>query len=373
MTSIFKPYRMMVLALVVATSTTTANELEVEVGIGYDSNPFRLNDALFSTSSDTFLSTELEGELELGNLSLEADVEQRTYSDDDRADTTRFEAEVEYEQQLSKVVELEAGIEFVSSDRSYVSRFSGDTFRFGGVNAEDRYDFTRWEPSARVTAKLSDQHRLRLTLSHRQQDYDDFTAIGLSNLDYDQTNIEAQWRYRPIDAFTITPELELSQRDYDDRPAADSAGADIPGSTLSYDYVGVGLRLRYELSDKTTISPRINFVQREDNGGGFYDTDDLRVAVSLNHKPAKNQRLYMVLSYSDLEYSRANTTNIEEDSEAPSRSGWRIRVSYEQPVLQLADEHLIGFVNLQAEDFDADLREYQYDRYQATVGVKYSF
>lgn len=349
-----------------------AAEVSFESKVGYDDNPFRLNTDLFSISSDTFVQSQLKLGFEKQGFQASLRASDKTYENDSRADEQRLSAGISYQLDLPAKMNLSLGVDFNQQDRSFVSRFSGDTFMARGQSGADRYDYQRIQPSLQWQMKPHKKHKLSLELAHRQQRYEDLTALGLFSLDYDQTQSTLLWRYQFAKTWRISPELYYAERDYKTRPAEDAEGENIEGLVLHYTYVGAGAELRYKPSRKLQFRWALNAQRRVDNGGGFYDTDTVGGSFRLIYKPKKYHRSELRVTYSDLDYKRNVTTDVEANSETPSRSALRFKATHERPLFKIAKQPLMLELESNLEAHNAELVQYQYDRYRLTVGLNYS-
>lgn len=349
-------------------------DIKLKSAVGFDTNPFQFNDDLEPVSRDEYIHTNASASKKIGNLNLRGTLINRTYRTQSDANYLMLSAKAQYGIKLNKKQKLYLSLRYNKFDGTYVSRFTGDVFSFSDTDAGDRYDYQRWTPSLYYMHYIGKKHRFTGRLSHRIQNYKDFTDIGLSDLDYRQTSANLTWRYRPNKRWRFTPYIDLSYRDYDNRLAKAANGDNIEGSSLAYKGVNLGLKIEKQINKQFSISSNLNIDRRKDNASGYFDRDSKGISLKLNHETAKNQLGHIGVDYVDIEYN-ASVRNTEDESEniTPSRTGWRYQVQYQWPIKKLYDNDLTLKLQARHQLYESQNAFYQFNQTSAYIGLGYQF
>lgn len=365
----------LLLACCVVAEVAMAAEFQLATGVGYDENPFRLNET-FPAESDQFLLTEVR--VDLGESSpFFARLTARTnhYLDQDRADSVFVTAVTGYETELGEAEhELRLSLIGVHSDRTYVSRFTGDTFQVRGFDAGDRYDYSRLGARAEIDFQIGEQTELMLDLQYREQNYEDFDNLTISNLDYGQfiaqMALRSQWGSRL--RYDIV--LEGSQRDHDSRQARGIDGRLLPDSVLEYDYEMIGLNLRYRLTPRSFLYAEFELEDREDNAERYYSTEMYQTDLIYRHFGQDGSRFTLSASFRDNDYVRNSLLqDIETEAEAPSSRGWRFNSQIQRAIYQRGETTLYWFAEANYWNYDSPRNFYEYSRLNIETGLRVEF
>ncbi|NTS76688.1 autotransporter outer membrane beta-barrel domain-containing protein [Catenovulum sp. SM1970] len=361
------------LAMAVATPAM-ATDVHISSGLGYDDNPYRLNEA-FKPESDTYWRNKVRIKHDFNkNWYTDARLDSSVYADDSNADTLSTHIEAGYKTRLlDNKATLTTSLAHKYFDKTFVSRFSGQEYFYKGNNASDRYDYQRWTPEIDLTYRLDKNNRFKASFDYRFQAYEGYTDLGLSNLDYEQAKLKFEWRHRFNKNFSITPNIELTKRSHDERLAKDALGKNIPGKVLSYDYQGAGVKSFYRFNKATSLSTSFKYIQRNDNASGYYDTEEKVFSTRLLHKFDKNTRLTLGLRYADLDYQRQLFTDVETEDETPSTEGWRVQAKYQQHAFSVKDVPVSWYADANYYDYTAEINAYEYDRVKLESGLSFKF
>ena len=355
-------------------SVSHSAELTLETAGGVDSNPFRLSDT-FPVDSEVYWKNRLSFEVgESSPWEWRFSATDWRFPGDDRADatvtTTRLGRLIELGES-DHTLNLSAGARI--NDRTFVSRSQGDVYTTGGQEAGERYNYDRWDISADFDFRFKNRRTLQLDFEYRDQDYDDFTDLGISNLDYRAIDLELTWQAYLNKQFRYRLILDVNHRDYDDRRSKTQAGTDIPGSDSEYDSLGFSVQGRYRLSDRSYLYTTIGYSEREDNGGGYYDTDALTASIRYRYRWPSDATLWVSAYYRDLDYARgALLQDVENDAEPPSTAGWRMVVTYDHPLKKYERGTLSWFTNARYHNYRSDRSIYEYDRWTWEVGLRFT-
>lgn len=374
---IYKMKKHLIYGAIIAslTSNASAITLKAEVSPGYDSNPYKLSDSL-DNGEAWFVDTNVFIKQKLAGLTLSGSLKNRAHEGSfNNADvfTGRLKALYKKTYAISdKKVVSRLGIQTGFKDKTYVSRSTGDTGTFSGQKIEDRYDYDYWRLLGSSSIQLSDQVRTALALTYNNKSYDDQNITGISTLDYEQANLVNTWTFKHNSDGRFKLDLGIGERDYDNRRQKSKAGALVAGSDLKYFYHNVELSHRYKITQDLRTNVGIEYEERTDNGSGYYDTDKIKYSADVFYTVDKGFKLYAKSSYEDYEYDSLTTTD-ENDEDLPGKQGYTVKLGVEKDLSELTDMPVLGFAGIRFDNFDSNDPVYEYDRYQAFMGIKVNF
>jgi len=357
---------------------TTA--LDVKAAAGYDSNVFRLNDALSENGgmfTDVDAGFSAEGRVGRrwklgGELGLAARVHESAVDD---GDENRFRVRIGGERKAARRgAELDWALAHTVQDSTYVSRSTGLVAQNSGVEIGDRFDSGRTTLDAHLAVPFSRHTRGLVGAGITNKDYrNDYESLGLDRLDYRAYSLE------PGVAFQGRGhELELSvpftSRRYRDRRASDLLGTDIPGSNLEYRYVGLDARYEYAISPGHALKVRADFRDRSDNEQGYGDSTTTEIGLGWTSRVANSARYSLEATWSSREYDRIPAGSQQLNEEAVQREGYSLVAQYSNlmPGLKVYDVRL--FTEARWSSYRNDSNDlFSYDGYQALVGLRKAF
>ena len=349
--------------------------VELESGLGFDDNPFRLNNS-FNPIDDTFWLNDIEATLSANQyLSLELGIRDYRYQDNDDANSQRVRAAIRFERDFDKCdCRINASLLYRDIDRTYISRFTGQRFSFRNQDASDRYDFSEVRPQIAFTYDLNKQHSFSSNFRIDDRQYENYTAIGLANLDYFEYRNRTQWQYKPNKVSRYQVFAEYRFREYDERLAVNANGDDILGVISEYDHWKTGLRTRFKLAKRQWFYANVDYQDRTDNGEGFFDTETTQVYFRYYARFKDTTKLDLSARYTDLNYPRGQQTqDVENQDETPSSQGWYYRAHVETELYRFNKTPLVGFITANYHDVSADLPAYAFDRTRVTAGIRIAF
>ena len=353
-------------------------EVTATVGIGYDDNPFKLSDAN-NDDEGALLDAGLRVEQSLGgNFALDARV-RHIVADGGSEDASRttYSAILEYEtdsELFGKPAELLFHGRVAGMDKTFVSRNTGSVGVFAGTQVPDRFDYTSFELRGRLDLDVSDTSTLRFQLDVRDRNYEDYTAIGLSNLDYQQVFGNFVWRYQPSDTHDIRLGAALGQRAYDNRQGRALDGTFVPDSNLDFTFFNADASWKYDLNNKSDIRFSYRYNTREDSVGGYFDTTRHTGTLRYRYRPGRDNRFAAELGFTDFTYDNIPASAIinNEENLGPN-DGLSGSLSYDRRLFENDDRDLWLETKIAYEDFDSDNVNFVYDRSVLQVGLKYEF
>ncbi|MCG8016383.1 MAG: hypothetical protein JAY97_09230 [Candidatus Thiodiazotropha sp. 'RUGA'] len=348
--------------------------LKADAAIGYDNNPFRLNDS-FSSQDGKYLYLKLKANQKFGNgFNIKASSRSRNYnSSKSDANQILFGLGAMYKQNMEihnkkSTVQVEAG--FKLKDKTYVSRFSGDVGEYGGNDISDRYDYNSFSLNASFDLRITKKLITEIGLKHRNRDYEDFNITGLSNLDYSQYYLTNDWTYKQNKKNRYDFKLYLGTRNYDDKREKNLNGNEIAGSDLEYDYFGVSIGHRYKVDKNISISWELKYQDRKDSGSGYYDMDEIIADIGIKYRFIKNWRFIGSLLYIDRNYPVRISISDENDIQSPDKQGYAIKFRFERDLPEISKYDTRAYIGMIYEDYDSDEPAYVYDRMQVMTGIK---
>lgn len=368
------------LLTLISTNSAAATALDVRTDFGYDSNAFKLNDQVAQRRG---MFTELDAGLDIkhpgssgGTIALDlgvsarwfesglSDGDEQRYSvrlrgdSGDRRDEHAFDWALRYWQQNS----------------TFVSRFTGRVATFRGAAIGDRFDSSVGELRGTWHLPGGAYGRLALQGAVETKNYlNDYTALGLDRLDYDQFGLEPQYEIGDR-ADTLRIGLPLALRQYRDRRVSDITGASIPGTDLEYRYSGVDARYVHEFSRANALEWSGGYELRRDNGVGYRNRKRWNGGIVWTLRPAIKTRLSAGLEYSSRVFDRPVTGDPTIVDETPEKKGYTANIKYVQPFPGLTLKDLSLLAEAQWESFDntRDVR-FSYDRLEAFAGLRKVF
>jgi len=170
-----------VAAIILATSQPAAADVVGEITPGYDSNPFKFNDAL-PIDGAAFLEGKVKYDYRIAaGVGFVAQGDMFLLGSD-ASDANKFtiSGAVDYKIKghfLEKKTNYVVRLKYTNQDKTYVSRTTGLPGTFGGSSTTDRYDTQAFDVRARMDIKLDKRLRLRLSMDGRDKSYEDYTAM----------------------------------------------------------------------------------------------------------------------------------------------------------------------------------------------------
>lgn len=371
--------KLYMVALLSSTMSYSVNaEVTGSLTSGYDTNPFKLSDAL-PIDEAGFVETDLRFNQSLASgLSVDIRADLLVHGDiAEDADMTTLSGalEWEYEGDLSgKKATYDARIRYSDQDKTYVSRTTGLRGEFGGEDITDRYDASWFDGRARVDVDLREHLSLRVAIEARNKEYEDYTAVGMSNLDYAQWSGTGTLRFRPDKQNDMKASLGYGLRTYDNRAGRDLAGATVAGSDLEYTFTDFDVSWKHSLPGDQDIKTSYTFKTREDNVSGYFDTTTNAFALRYRKEVSDKQKLVANITYTDYKYDNLSALAIVENEEPVGpKDGFRVSLSYEYELPAAGKSEWVMAAGLSHADYDSPNPVYAYDRTRVWVSIEAKF
>jgi len=253
--------------------------------------------------------------------------------------------------------------EFGINRQTYFDRDDGlPKTTTGGSNISDRYNYLSYGLSIDYDSKTG-AIPYTLTAGVEQLDYDD--PVGTTQLDHSRINLGIDSETRLSASSKFKYGYSYSIRNYTSRHARDAAGV-ISTQTLDYDYHQVDLTLRNRFNDRLVVYFDYKLKLRYDGYVGYNDSTTNSFKIRNIYKTA-NTRTRLVLTYYTIDY--ANAFNFE-DATQGDKSSDALKLNLKSE-FAYAGYQLWTAVELR--DKNSTDPRYQYDRYQASLGITMEF
>jgi hypothetical protein len=272
---------------------------------------------------------------------------------------------------------ISAGGRAFAYDGTFTDRATGEVYEAGvvpptdpptTVAIPDRIDFEsvgaflnlRWKQSRRLKWSVETEwDRVDYV-----EDYGDTT--DLDPLDYRAFTVRPGASFRLGDVATLGLQVALTDLDYDDRPALDKSGAEVPGTTRTYRYTQYRLSLGVVPAERWHLDVFLASGGRDDTFADYYDSVSRSGLVSLARALGRSSNLRLVASVRDVEYDHATVSGDPVDE---------IRARDERSFAGRFDRgfgpHLRWYVEGGREDSDSRDPVFSYDRDWMLTGIHY--
>ena len=373
---------MLAVACIFAAGPAEAAESDVDFNIGlnlgYDSNPHQL---ATNEPGGAFAELDLgfDVDVELGrSFDYFFEIDGTAYqSDVDNANTlgsglaTGF-AFTPYRQDGRRFTIAVGGI--LGMRRStFVSHTTGEILEvmvdpLTSVPIPDRFDSDTVGGFLDLELRLNRKVMLTLdTLVENRNYVEDYETLpGVDTLDYQRVTIEPGVRFNINGAMEIRVSLPITDREYDERPARDIDGIEVPGTIREYQYQALSVWFDIDAGGKWDFSIGLRGTDREDTFENYYDSMRLNASVRARREIGDNARLSLYGSLQDIDYDNATVLN-EVAGEIRSSDRTRFRGRYERVLSSRIDL----YVEAGTESEGNEDPVFAYDRTWTAVGLKF--
>jgi hypothetical protein len=370
-----KTYLWLAVAISTFSLNATAVDLTVEIAPGYDDNPFRLADNL-DPDGGWFLDTSAKLEHKADKIRLRGMIDNRAYEgsvDDADAFTAKLDGRYRTKYELAgKEATSHIKVGYTHKDKTYVARSTGLIGTDSGNNISDRYDYDSWEVEAKTAVNLTEALEVGLQLEYKNKDYEDYNIAGLSNLDYELIGLTNDWKYKIDKQSQFELDLNIANRDYDDKREKDLLGNKIAGTDLEYDYRSIAATYERDITKNLEASLQYAYEERRGSGSGYYDIDYSRASAKLRYKADDSLKITGGITYKDREYLNRSSFD-EEDEASPSTEGYTVSLGMEKSLALANDFPTSLIARVKYDDYDSPDSVYEYDRTQVYAGIKIGF
>lgn len=265
-----------------------------------------------------------------------------------------------------------AGVSHELGRSTFVDRATGLVYEVPGsgggadVPVPDRFDFDA--TGAFLNLRYTQNRRLKwfldTELEHTRYVKDYQVETDLSSLDYRSVVIEPGVKIKLNGVFSLGVSLALSRLDYDERPALDVAGTDVPGIRREYEYVQIRTSVTYDPANRFKVDLGIRADNRDDTYQRFLDYDSLGSQLRVEWARTPTSLVALHAEYTDLDYLHATVIDAADELR-------------ESDVLSLAAryQHTLGtglewFADLGTEDNTSTDPVFEYRRTWVQTGIR---
>ncbi|MDH5629220.1 MAG: hypothetical protein OEY96_03590 [Gammaproteobacteria bacterium] len=357
----------------VSTSALADKDVDIDMRYGNDSNPHKLADTL-SPKSESYVATNVAYSANNKEIYFKAELDSESYSDS-TADVTTIDLSVGYESDFKlkgTPYKYDVSLDYKIRDKTFVSNSTGQEASSGGQLIGDRFDSDTLDFNAEATYVAKSNLIYDLSYQFRSKSYEDFSALGLTNLDYSQHEIGLDMEYPTSDQVKFLTAIHYRMREYDNREAKDLTGAFIANTNLEYDYVDFEFGFLSKVG-KTRWKTTIGQTNRSDNELGYYDSSSLNFDISVRHKFGKKHTFRADFKYKDYEYdNRVDINQVTLNEETKARDGWSLDLDYQFPVTKWSKRTVYMYVELTTDDYDSTNPIFAYSKNNIGVGFRWA-
>ena len=355
---------------IISLQTAIGVEVSLQSTPGFDSNPLRLNEDLLPEGA-MFSENRLTLDHKIGDaLSIKFRAQATSFEEKLRdANRESLSSRFIYRIDPSKSSTVKFSGSMGLSDKTYVSRSTGQIAQFSGQDIGDRYDYNWQGLELDYRFRLNKIHRFDVEVILQSRDYHDYTNLGLSNRDYTQFELASSWRYKITKEWTVKNSFEYQFRDYLDREALDLGGNSIANSQLAYQYQGVSSELIWKVTKEHRVFAKFSYIDKSDNASGYYDTESLRFNAEWVWSPNKTDKIRVRWRYSDLKSSSTPLEDELDDTDGLDTVGSTLTLQGQKALWNVAGGRVSVLGRFQSYSYDAQQSIYTYDRNKFYLGL----
>lgn len=357
------------------------HELDLRADLGYDSNPFDLNqtigerDGMFTRLEAVFRAEDLSSTGWTKKADIGATAQQFESGMTDGNEEEYFVRARGNSNEKRNENGWDWALRVKMNDQTYVSRFTGAVATDDlGNEIGDRYDKLTGDFQAAWHFPGGRFGRFSVEGAATYRNYlTDYEELGLERLDYEEYEIGPGYDVGNREQ-NLRIGLNYSQRQYRDRRVSDAAGNPVAGTDLEYQYYGIDTRFRRDLTRKNTLELTGGYEIREDNGIGFADRTRWNAGIEWTYRPGTDTRLVIDFEWNSRVFDNQVTGDPTINDEVPDKQGYDFNVRYTTPFPGLKSRGYLLYAEAGAESYDnSDDVRYAYDRTVAFIGIRKIF
>lgn len=369
------------LGVLVSGTAWAGQELDLRAGLGYDSNPFELNQTIgeragtYAQLEAAFLAEGIAstGWSKAAEVGATAQVFESGMSDGD--EEKYFVRVLGNSNEKRNEHGWEWSLQAQMRDETYVSRFTGTVATDDlGNEIGDRYDKLTGDFQAAWHFPGGRFGRFSVEGAATYKNYlTDYEELGLERLDYEEYEIRPGYDVGGRDQ-NLRIGLNYSQRQYRDRRVSDAAGNLVAGTDLEYQYYGFDTRFQRDLTRKNTLELTGGYDIRKDNGAGFGDRTRWYAGIEWTYRPGTDTRLVIDFEWNSRVLDNQVAGDPTINDEVPDKQGYEFNVRYTTPFPGLKSHGYLLYAEAGSESYDnSDDVRYAYDRTAAFIGIRKIF
>lgn len=368
-------------------SPVQGHEFELEILVGGDTNPNKLSEtfevetAPYSTTRMTLSHMPTRTGFYY-DLDIQGDIyfsDEDAVSDPKNADRTRGEVTLGYKWRPRFTygrARFKWDVYAGAKDSTYIRKSTGNVAVTGTPPVEigDRFDasWTGFSTSGKVP--ISEEADFLYDLYVEDTQYEELTATNLSNLNYQQGEIDFGFEKRIWPKVNLKTMMGAGFRTYEDRRAKqENTGLDLVGTDLEYTFLEIENTLEYLITDRWKWQVGFDIDQRQDNEENYYDTTQGEFFMSFRYRNKKAVRFLVSASYLKREFD-----NIEEnpvlgidEEDLREREGFRVRFELNRNILPGTPYEMDVVIGGKVSSFENSNPIFTYDRSQLYFGIRW--
>lgn len=341
---------------------TYAFEVRLQPEMGYDTNPLSLADR-FNVTSSLYFDANARLRYDFDKYRIEGRVYQTHYFSEENANTNSYYVSGRY-RTTHKMFDLKTRSQVIfryrNSDKTFVSKNTGEVATFAGESIADRYDRTEIEVYGNSKIYLNKRVDTRIRYSLLTRDYKDFAIVGLSNFDYTLWEVSNEWVYAPNKAQEFFLELGLGLRDYDNKAQRELTGATIENTNLRYNSNNITAQYSHALSNNIEIELAHTISEQRDNGSGYYDFNNNETSVAVSYINTHKQRYNVKIKQLDKQFLNSPEFDLNNDGE-PSKKGYMLELAQQRDIALASDSAKLT-TGISYDNIDSNQANYNYNR-----------
>jgi hypothetical protein len=341
--------------------------------LGVDSNPYRFSNQ-YSITKAQYLQQDLSAKFSLNKywfskLSLR-DVQYQ--QQENWADNQKLIGELSFKKGKRK--QKRFNLKYEQLDKTYVSRLSGGLSSYSGSNLNDRYNYQQlssyWSQKITAARHLGWEYKIE----YRLKDYDDFSSIGISDLDYQSLSLTNEFTHKISKALQHQASVKLTRRDYKDKRQKNLQGNDEANTELSYLDAHFNYQHLWQQTKRHKLSMSLGYLLRKDNGSGYYDSAESTLKLTSKYRLSAKTSFSAQYQYVDFAYDRPSTqTSDATTEEYSSHQQHRLKLNSKVSLNRYFPVNAQWLINFQYIDENSDKSQYAYERLIFETGLRFKF
>jgi len=219
----------------------------------------------------------------------------------------------------------------------------------------------RWKQGRRLTLFVETS----LDRTDFVEDYQ--TTTNLDSLDYEAVAIRPGAKVQVGDVATLSLFVSLTDLDYDDRPALDDSGTEVPGTQRAYEYTQYGFTVAIKPSASWKLDLGLANGGRDDTYAGYYDSFSTSGFLAIGRDLGKRNRLRLYASMREVDYDHATVTGDPLDNDIRANEDMRYAARFSHTF----GERLRWFFEGGQQQSDSNDPVFAYDRDWVLTGIHY--
>jgi hypothetical protein len=365
-------------SIVVVSSAVASAQTDTSISatsqVGYDSNPYRLNDQ-FLIEDSSFFSYAIKAKHELNKkIRIKAKLDQQIYTGAaTQGDNQTVTAELRYQTgKKTRPTGVEVG--FKQFDKTYVSRLQGSTATYSGVSLDNRYNFQQVDVTAYTTFKVKKRMYNKITAYLTSKNYTDYDLPAITDYDYNSMKLKNSFMHKIRKGESHNFDATYEMRVFSNRDKKDINGDKILNTQMIFNYYSVAYEYNYKPRAKIDLGLALSYKIRRDNASGYYDSAWLGLSLNAKYTLSKNTKIEMAYQYTDFKFDRQPELDITgKDDEFASDSHHKYQVSSKTRLPKWIGSRSYWEAEYSYTTAESNYANYTFDRHQLKTGLRIVF